>query len=64
MTQINLFSQSWNSLENTSLGIVNTCIVVSWMLCDTKSPQIAKVTVPEVKGKNLKKAMSQYKRQL
>jgi hypothetical protein len=36
-------------LENTSLGIANRCIMVSWMK-DSKSPQVAKVTVPAVVG--------------
>jgi hypothetical protein len=49
---INLFSKSWNTIWKILPWIL--LIVVLWFRgcsSDTKSPQIAKVTIPEVKGK-------------
>jgi hypothetical protein len=51
MTQINLFSQSWNTIWKILPWVL--LIVILWLRgcsSDSKSPQVAKVTVPEVKG--------------
>jgi hypothetical protein len=57
--QINLFSQSWNTIWKILRVLL---IVVLWLRgcsSDSKSPQVAKVTVPEVKGNlRAKKACS------
>jgi hypothetical protein len=50
MKQINLFSQSWNTIWKILRVLL---IVILWLRgcsSDSKSPQVAKVTVPEVKG--------------
>jgi hypothetical protein len=56
MTQINLFSQSWNTLWKI-LPWVFLILVLWFRGCssDTKSPQIAKVTVPRKEILSLKK---------
>jgi hypothetical protein len=47
MTQINLFSQSWNTIWKILPGYSNCCIIFVDALAIVKS-QVAKVTVPEV----------------
>jgi hypothetical protein len=49
MKQINLFSQSWNTIWKILPWVL---LIYLWLrgCSSSKSPQVAKFTVPEVKG--------------